>query len=295
MRKNHCHLTVYSYCKHGGLFDQQPKRKGEGLIPRKAYLPAEKYGGYQKTKATFFSLVRCKFGSKSDVLILPVDLLVAERFNGDEVFAKNYLRSVAENLLGKKVDEISFPLGKRILKVNTVFEVDGFRMCISGKSDGGKRNLYKPIMPLILPAEWETYIKKLESFNEKRKKNPNIKYDEVYEAVTKDKNIELYGMLANKLSSRPFALRPELDGSRIVDKIDKFADLEVQEQVATLLNIVSLCSRSANKDDLSGISGACRLSSRLSNWTKSYKTAYIVDMSVSGIWETKSQNLLALL
>lgn len=295
VRKNHCHLTVYSYCKHGGLFDQQPKRKGEGLIPRKAYLPAEKYGGYQKTKATFFSLVRCKFGSKSDVLILPVDLLVAERFNGDEVFAKNYLLSVAENLLGKKVDEISFPLGKRILKVNTVFEVDGFRMCLCGKSSGGRQNIFKPIMPLILPAEWETYIKKLESFNEKRKKNPNIKYDEVYEAVTKDKNIELYGMLANKLSERPFLLRPGIDPNRIVEKESEFEMLSIDKQVVILLNVVSFFSRSANKEELTGISGACVLAYRLSNWTKSYKTAYIVDMSVSGIWETKSQNLLALL
>ena len=295
VRKNHCHLTVYSYCKHGGLFDQQPKRKAAGLVPRKANLPSEKYGGYQKTKASFFSLARCGFEGKVDVLILPVDLLVANRFMQDETFAKNHLVSVAESLLGKKVDEISFPLGKRVLKVNTVFEVDGFRMSLGGKSSGRKQIIFKPIMQLVLSAELETYIKRLESFVDKRKKNANIKYDEEFEIVTKDKNRELYDILADKLSARPFVLRPGIDFKKILEKKSEFETLSVDKQASTLLNIVSFFSRSANKEELSGISGACTLAYKLSNWAKNYKTAYVVDMSASGIWETKSRNLLELL
>ena len=295
MRKNNCRLTAYSYCKHGALFDQQPKRKTTGLVPRKADLPSEKYGGYQKTKATFFSLVLCKYGGKKDVLILPVDLMVAERFTDDETFAKNYLISVAEGLLGKKIDEISFPLGKRVLKVNTVFEVDGFRMCLAGKSSGGKQIIFKPLMPLILPVEWETYIKNLESFSDKRKKNANIKYNEEFEVVTQSKNCELYKILADKLSQKPFMLRPGLDSSKIAGKKNEFEMLPIDKQVSTLLNIVAFFARSATKDDFTGISGACTMAYKLSNWTKNYQSVCIVDMSASGIWQTKSRNILELL
>ena len=168
-------------------------------------------------------------------------------------------------------------------------------MCLGGKSSGGLKVIFKPIMPLILSSEWETYIKKLESFNEKRKKNANIKYDDEFEVVTKDKNSELYHILAEKLSTRPFVLRPGIDLKKILEKKSEFETLSVDKQASTLLNIVSFFSRSANKEELSGISGACTLAYKLSNWAKNYKTAYVVDMSASGIWETKSRNLLELI
>lgn len=293
--KNRCHMTVYAFCRHGGLFDQQPLKKGEGLVPRKANLPSEKYGGYQRTTATFFTMALCKYGNKRDILILPVELLVAERFLNDKDFASAYLTSVAEKLLNKKVDEISLPLGKRILKINTVFEVDGFRMCLGGKSSGGKEIGLKPIMPLILNYDWEVYIKRLESFKEKKKKNESIICDAEHDKITAEKNCELYILLADKLLNKPFKLRPELNIEKITEKKEAFSQLPAEEQVTVLLNLISLFSRSAVADKFTGITGACRLSSKLSNWKKSYKSLRVVDTSASGIWEHKSENLLSLI
>ena len=48
VEKNNAHLVHYAFCREGGLFDQQPLKKAPGLIPRKAGLPTEKYGGYNK-------------------------------------------------------------------------------------------------------------------------------------------------------------------------------------------------------------------------------------------------------
>lgn len=306
VQKNHCHMTVYAFCRHGGLFDQQPKKKASNLIPRKADLPPEKYGGYQKPTATFFAMVMYKRKKDKDILILPVDLLVAERFISDEAFAKSYLTSVAEKLLGKKIDEISFPLGKRILKINTVFEVDGFRMCIGGKSNEGKSVIMKPIMPLILSPEWEKYIKKLERFHEKQAENGRLNYDPKYDVITREKNLELYKLLKDKLSKKPYSLRPELDTQKITDNEKKFEELEIVDitlpdrtkvpgQVSTLLNMITFFSRSATKDSLTGITGDCRIGYKLSNWKKSYETVHIIDSSASGIWERKSVNLLSLI
>lgn len=296
MRKNHCHLTMYPFCRRGGLFDQQPKRKAEGLVPRKAGLPTEKYGGYQKPTATFFSLALCTFGKKRDILILPVDLMVADRFRNDRDFARQYLLSVAQDLLGdeKKIDGISFPLGERILKIYTVFEADGFRMCLGGKS--GKQISIKPLMPLILSPEWETYIKKLESFQEKQKKNAKILYDAEHEIITPEQNRMLYTILTEKLSQKPFSLRPTLVLDKIVGREAEFSALSFDKQVTVLLNLVTLFGRSASKkDDFLQLSGACVMSLCLSNWKKRYGSLYLIDASASGIWERRSRNLLALL
>ena len=307
VHKNHCHMTVYAFCRHGGLFDQQPKKKASNLIPRKADLPPEKYGGYQKPTATFFAMVMYKCQKDKDILILPVDLLVAERFISDEAFAKSYLTSVAEKLLDKKIDERTFPLGKRILKINTVFEADGFRMCIGGKSNNGKSVVMKPIMPLILSPEWEEYIKKLERFHEKTTKNAGLNYDPKYDVITPEKNLELYQLLEDKFSKKPYSLRPEFDPQKITNNEGKFAKLPLADiislngknvvsgQVSTLLNVITFFSRSAEKDSLTGITGECRLGYKLSTWKKRYKTVYIVDSSASGIWERKSVNLLSLI
>ena len=53
-KKNTAHFTKYASFKTGGLFDQQPVKKGANLIPLKAGLPTEKYGGYNKAGVMFF-------------------------------------------------------------------------------------------------------------------------------------------------------------------------------------------------------------------------------------------------
>ena len=45
-KKNTAHFVKFATFKTGGLFDQNPVKKGTGLIPLKAGLPTEKYGGY---------------------------------------------------------------------------------------------------------------------------------------------------------------------------------------------------------------------------------------------------------
>ncbi len=293
--KAHCHLTVYSFCRHGGLFDRQPRKKAEGLVPRKKGLATEIYGGYQKPTATFFVMALCEYQKKKDILIIPVELRFARRFTEDEVFAEAYTVSEAEKLLCKKIDRISYPLGNRILKINTVFEADGFRMCLGGKASGGRQIIMKPITPLILSSEWETYVKKLEAFREKRSKNANITYDAEHDVITAEKNGELYRLFAEKLSSKPFVLRPGIDPERIAEKQKEFSTLSVEEQVSVLLNTVSFFGRAATKDAFTGMSGACTLAYKLSNWKGKYKTVRVIDPSPSGIWENRSQNLLELI
>ena len=110
-RKNTAHFVKYAAFKTGGLFDQNPVKKGTGLIPLKAGLPTEKYGGYNKAGIMFLIPVRYNIGKKSEILILPVELMHGKHFLEDKVFARNYTFTRLENILGKKVGEVSFPMG----------------------------------------------------------------------------------------------------------------------------------------------------------------------------------------
>lgn len=106
MRRNSVHLTRFAFCRHGGLFDQMPLSAKEGLVPRKAGLDPAKYGGYNKTAATFFIMARYVIGKKADVAILPVELMVSERFLSDAAFAEQYTAKAILEIVGKPAKDI---------------------------------------------------------------------------------------------------------------------------------------------------------------------------------------------
>ena len=165
--KNTAHFTKYAFFKKGGLFAQMPVAAAEGLVPRKKDLPTEKYGGYNSARVMFFIPVKYTAGKKSEVFILPVELLHGKKFLADESFAHEYAMNRLERILGKPVDSVSFPMGMRPWKINTVLSLDGFRVCITGSSGKGKCLIAQPIMQFATDSFWQFYMKKLEMLGEK--------------------------------------------------------------------------------------------------------------------------------
>ena len=76
MSKNSIRYVRYAYKRKGGLFNQMPERKKEGLIPRKKGLDTAKYGGYNNATASFFSVIK----AKNDIVIIPINLMDYDRF-----------------------------------------------------------------------------------------------------------------------------------------------------------------------------------------------------------------------
>ena len=111
--KNCVHLTQYAFCRKGQLFDQQPLKAvkaSDAMTPRKKNLPVEKYGGYNKKAASFFILVQ--YPTKKDgteITILPVDLMIADRFMKEEAFAQEYCKETLKNIFNTSVSTLSFP------------------------------------------------------------------------------------------------------------------------------------------------------------------------------------------
>ncbi len=297
--KNTAHLTKYAFCRKGGFFDQMPVKAAPGLVPIKKGRPTEIYGGYNKSTATFFVLVKYKIAKKQDIMIMPVELLYADKFIDDNTFAAEYAKSTVSAILKKPVDSIEFLLDRRIIKINTVLSLNGLRVCVTGKSGGGRQIGVSCLTSFKTSRENENYVKRLESFANKKKKNPNIIFSEKYDGITAEKNLALYDHYIEKLQAAPYKYRPANPCDTIVKGREKFETLSPDNQVTVLLAIQGLFGR-AVKADLSAIggvvsAGVTALSSSLSNWKKNYTDVRIVDSSASGLFEKVSGNLLDLL
>ena len=298
--RSNAHMTRYAYKKQGGFFDQQPVRKGPGLIPRKKGLDPEKYGGYNKASISYFCLTQYVAGKKKDIMFLPVELLCAEQFLNDLPFRAVYAKEKIEKIWGKPVDSVSFPLGGRILPVNTVLSLDGYRACITGSSSFGQGIMLSGQIPFSAGYTTERYIKRLCSLDEKHANNPRYVYDPAADKVTKEENETLYYLYMDKLKTSVFRNRPNHPLETLEKGKDRFSALDIWEQIKVLLNIHNVFGRQNNGVDLTLIGGSSKSavskkSSALSNLVKPYKDVRIVDCSASGLWETRSQNLRDLL
>ena len=297
-KKNTAHFVKFATFKTGGLFDQNPVKKGTGLIPLKAGLPTEKYGGYNKAGIMFLIPVRYNIGKKSEILILPVELMHGKHFLEDKVFARNYTFTRLENILGKKVGEVSFPMGMRPWKINTMLSFDGFRVCLTGTSGRGKCLVAQPVMQFSADEHWRFYVKRLERFVEKIGINPDLLYDKDHDKVSKDENLKLYELYVDKLQNKIYKKRVNSPVQTLLKGKEEFKKLSIEEQCQVLLNIQSVFGRMTGGCDLTLIGGSAHsaatgsLSTTISNWKKKYSTVRIIDQSPSGMWEKSSENLL---
>lgn len=300
MNRNCIHVTRYAYCRKGGLFDQMPVKKGAGLVPLKSGLDTEKYGGYNKPAAAFFALVKYVTDKKTDAVFLPVELLNADKFSTDSAYAERYAKDAVARIIGKPVHKAEIMLGGRALKINTVLSLDGLLVAVNGKSGGGRQLIVSLVSPLILSAETERYIKCLESFSAKRAANSAIQPDEEHDHISAEANLRVYEQILQKLNSHPYNKCPGNPYSTLCEGKDKFCNLAIDEQCKLIMNLMMWFSPASATIDLSALGGAKKAgakypSSSLSSFSGKYTEVRIVDSSASGIYNSYSENLLALL
>jgi CRISPR-associated endonuclease Csn1 len=225
--------------------------------------------------------------------------MVDKRFCADKAFADGYVREQIKKITGKQPLSAQLLLGGRHLKINTVLELDGTRCCISNK-DGDKVGL-RLMTPNIMSVEDTEYFKAVESYVEKRKRNSNLLYSPDYDKVTEQKNVELYDALCAKAAKKPFSNMPGLPTDVLRTGRKKFIKLTLDEQCQCLIQLMGIFktgrASGCNLVAIGGASTAARLRKtvKLSPWAKDCKSVCIIDSSASGLFETRSQNLLELL
>lgn len=199
------------------------------------------------------------------------------------------------------MDEVSFPLGKRILKVNTMLSLDGFRVCIAGSGSGGKTLRVSSFVPFSAGAEWQLYLKRLERLVEKAAANKHFVYSPAHDKVTAEQNLRLYDLYVEKLRHSIYTRRVNAPIAVFEGGRGRFEALAPVQQAQALLNMHAVFGRVSGGVDLTLIGGVSHaaatvnFSCNMENWKKFYNDARIVDCSASGLWESVSDNLLDLL
>ena len=299
MGMNAVHVTRYSFCRKGGLFDQMPVSAAAELTPRKKELPSEKYGGYNKPTASYYLLASFTITDKRDVMFVPVELQYAAQMERDAQFCTEYLIAAIGDLNGgKPVKDVQVLLNGRKIKTQATLSVDGMRVLLGGKT--GTRLQVRPLTPLILGNDWERYVKRLESFSEKAKANIGIVPDFAHDGISEDSNLALYDLLTEKCEKTVFAKCPGNIADTLKVGRERFEKLSIGEQITCLMNIVLWFNDVGGGCDLKLIGGAPasgvkRPAMKLSSWKKGYSDVRIIDSSSSGLFEDRSENLLDLL
>ena len=277
MAKNNIRFTRYSFKQSGGLFDQMPLKKGLGQIPRKKNMDIDKYGGYNRPSSAYFAFVEYIDRKGNSVRSFePVDLYIEKEYRDNpEVFMAKRLG----------VDEVKIIIP--CVKYNALICIDGFRMHISSKKNGGAVIGCKPAVQLILNNEQEKYIKKISNYLAKctqlRKEKEITSFDE----ITAEDNLDLYDALTYKMTDTIFKAKFGKIGNTLVSKRDKFINLSLYQQCYTLMQVINILHANVLSGDLTSIgeaknSGVTTISNKMQS---GYKSAKLINQSITGLFE----------
>lgn len=298
MGKNNINYVRYAYSRNGGFYNQTINKAPHGdnsLINIKNKLDTAKYGGFNNTTATYFTMITHTDKGKKAISVKPVDLLVRKKFESDDVWACKWLEE------RYNLENVNFVPGRKIMKINTLIEIDGFRANIASKSSEGKTLVLASASSLILNLKWERYIKRIENLTDKAKRSrkPLIVSSE-YDKITAAENTELYNILLSKCGAGIYS------GQSFVKNIAKtlesgketFEKLTLEEQIQTILNIVNVFKTGRTtgcdlrKVNGKGQSGTIKINAMISKLN--FDNFYVIDQSPTGLFEKKSQNIMQL-
>lgn len=281
MNKNNIRYTRYSFKQKGGLFDQNILKKGKGQVPIKANdkrSDIDKYGGYNKASATYFSLVKY-FDKKGKKVIrfVPINLYNEKEYQQNPV---KYVRGIIEFDC-----EILIPC----VKYNACISVDGFRMHLSAKS--GKNLVCKNAEQLIIGYGNEKYIKGIaKAFQNGLKSDIEKQY-----SISKENNLKLYDLLINKIGNSIYKVKYDKLCGDMLSGREKFENIDIKEQFVVLNEILKILHCNAAIGNLklidgSGQTGTLCLNSEISN-IKGIKSIKFINQSVTGLFEQEKELL----
>ena len=280
MRKNNILVTRRAYEVTGGLFDQQPMKKGKGQVPVKGnderLQNIEKYGGYNKEAGAYFTLVESE--DKKGKKIRSIEY-VPVRMKKQVEQSKEALEAYLVQQRGLKNPIVL--LNK--IRIDTLFNVDGFHMWLSARA--GKQLIFKGANQLVLSDTDEATLKKVIKFINWRKENKNV---EIYssDGLTSEMLREVYDTFLEKIRNTIYGIRLKAQEKTLSSGIEAFEKLRIEDQCLVIYEILHLfqCQRILADLKLIGGSGNAGSLTLNSDITK-YENISIINQSVTGIYE----------
>lgn len=293
MSSNRIQFTRYSFEVTGGFFNQMPLKKGFGQFPLKSddarLHKFERYGGYDNVYGAYFILVEHLLKGKLVRTIEYVPIRLVKKIAGDASALVNYCCNKEPFGLGLNEPRILIPK----IKINTLFNIDGFPMHISGRTGDGIT--FKPAVQLCVDESSEIYLKKVIKYVERCKANSkNPPAITIFDAITKEENQKIYDMLLTKHTDTIYRLRPSSQVKTLEKGKEIFYQLPPEQQCEAICNILKLFKCIFGTTDLKAIggSGQAGIPKKNKNISQCTKAA-IIYQSPTGIFSTEI-DLLAL-
>lgn len=296
MKTDNILYTRYAFKQKGGLFKQNILKKGKGQVSIKENSPRSdisKYGGYNSAASAYFSLVKYKDGENTHIRLVPIDLYEESKYLvSPKEYVERYISEIESNKESKKFNGHAYEILIPCIKYGACLSVNGCRIHISNKS--GEQIGCKPGYQLILGYENEKYIKGLIKGLGKDKKEDLFTDDLIKRyKISKEKNLELYDLLTDKLQLNIYnkldKVMKDLQNGR-----EKFIALDLKEQAFVITEILKMLKCNVDKANLTSIGGkgkAGSMSLGMKLTTKNNKTVQLIDQSVTGLFEKKTELL----
>lgn len=288
MEKNNILVTRKSYEVKGGLFDQQIMKKGKGQVPIKGsddrLQNIDKYGGYNKATGAYFMLVKSKDKKGKEIKTLEyIPLYLKNQIESNESTALEYLRKE------KGMNEPQILIRK--IKTDTLFNVDGFHMWLSGRTEN--RLIFKGANQLLLSKNETIILKRILKYVKRQKDNKNA-FLTANDELTEQSLTELYDTFLYKIKNTVYHVRLSAQAKTLENGRETFVKLTNEEKCLVLSEILHMfqCqSGAANLKLINGPSSAGILV--MNNNITGCKKITIIYQSVTGVFENEI-DLLAL-
>ena len=293
MNNNNILVTRRTSEQKGGLFDATVyKAKVAAKAKEGVYYPLKtsdiiikdvtKYGGYTSIGIAYYSIFEytlvSKKGEEKITRIIPIPIYVSQNIKDDSSLLE-YGNTQTNIKSGEKIKD--FKLKYKKLCIGSFIFINNYPYYIGGKS--GNRFYYDNAVQVILDYESELYLKMLSKYNNWKKEN---KDGELWESITKEKNIELYNKLIEKMNSGIFIKKKpnKYDEMNSEEIRNNFSNIEIEEQAKVLLEILNLLTNKKSTFDLKNIKVGAARGLQLLDLTKLNQFS-IIEQSVTGFYE----------
>lgn len=275
IEKNNILFTRMPFEQKGQLFDCNIVPAGKGQLSVKDGKSIQKYGGYNKISGAYFAVVEHTEKKKRIRSIEPVYICKKELYEKDPI-------KYCEDILGLKNPVIIAPK----IRMNALLEIDGKRMNISGRQ--GKEIIYKHSYQLAVDKDHEQYIKNIDKYIARCSAAKTALPITIYDRISAEDNLDLYDWFYEKLSAKVYLALFSKIHSKLKENREKFIALSEFEQCKLLMEILKLFKCDSQRSNLKAIGCAENTGAILTGKNLSgVKSAYLINQSVTGIYEVK--------
>jgi CRISPR-associated endonuclease Csn1 len=276
MEKNNVMVTWMPHEASGKIFDLTLVGAGKAKVNKKRGLDKDKYGGYTMRYCAYFCLVEHRIGKKRVRSMKQVYMYQKDAYEQNpEEYCRNILM-----LNEPKV------IVRRIL-VGTLLELNGKRLILTAGEEG--RIKLNHTYQLVVGDKYDQYIKDASKYNDRCTAQNKELPVTVFDGISNEENIDLYHELIRKCKTPVYSacfgtfniMAEEMEKCE-----DTFKAMSTLSQIRILLEAIKAfrCNAVyANFKQLSGQQNRGRI--RINDKISELDTAYLIDQSVTGLYE----------